>query len=56
MRYEVWVGYENGAEAIVSVHETEKAAQGAASTYRNTNRHEVSKGFPPKAFWVVETL
>ena len=48
MRYEVWVACEDGTEKIVNTYEREKDAV--------VNRHEASKGFQRKAYWVQETF
>lgn len=56
MRYEVWVACEDGTEKIVNTYEREKDAVGAMLTYRSVNRHEASKGFQRKAYWIQETL
>jgi len=51
-RFEVWSAWEDGTEHFVGAYEREKDAVGAVLTYRAVNRHEVSKGFQRKAYWV----
>lgn len=52
-RFEVWSAWEDGSEHFVEAFEREKDAVGTVLIYRAVNRHEVSKGFQHKAYWVT---
>lgn len=55
-RFEVWSTWEDGTEHFCEAYEREKDAIGAMLTYRAVNRHEVSKGFQRKAYWIYECI
>lgn len=44
-KFEIWATFENGIEAKVETHKTEKSAQSAIDAMNHHNQYEMSIGY-----------